>query len=121
MNLLDFDFLTKGSHSEVKACSRDFVPRDVGSLQGAQATNRPNFWVSGSCQVLTRVGYTWTVVQEDCDIDAHDGNDGAAVEVHHEETLEGERRHLVVHHLDEAEGKHEEDKKLAIHGGEGDP
>ena len=78
----------------------------MSTLQSSQAANRPNFWVSGSRQILARVGHTWTVVEQDGDVDAHDGNNGAAVEVHHEESLEGERWNLVVHHFNQTEGKH---------------
>ena len=85
--------------------------------------NREEFhlWVASGGEVLPAVGDAGAVVEEDGDVDAHDGDDGAAVEVHHEEALEGEGRHLVVHHLYEAEGEHEEDEELAVHGAEGDP
>ena len=58
---------------------------------------------------LPAVGYWWTIVQQNSDVDAHDGNNAAAVEVHHVESLECEGGNLVVHHLYQTEGKHEED------------
>ena len=65
-------------------------------------------WMS-NIQLMPAVSYRWTVVKQDCDVDAHDGDDAAAVEVHHEEPLECERRDLIVHHFYQAESKHKED------------
>ena len=93
----------------------------MGPLESAETANAADLRVPGRGEVLPAVGHARTVVQKDSDVDAHDGDDAAAVEIHHEESLEGEGRDLVVHHLDEAEGEHEEDKQLAVHTGESDP
>ena len=60
-------------------------------------------------EVLPAWGDAWTVVQQDRDVDAHDGDDAAAVQVHHEEVLEVEGTNLVVHNLYQTKGKHQQD------------
>ena len=60
-------------------------------------------------EILTAWGDAWTVVQQDRDVDAHDGDDAAAVQVHHEEVLEVEGTNLVVHNLYQTKGKHQQD------------
>ena len=112
---------TKSSNTEVEACPGDFVPRDVSSAESAQTSDGADLRVPGVGEVLPAVGHTGAVVQQDGDVDAHDSNDAAAVKVHHEEVLEEERLNLVVHDFDKTEGEHEEDKNLAVHGGEADP
>ena len=89
----------------------------MGAAQGAQTADAAHLRVPGIVggQGLAGVGHAGAVVQQHRDVDAHDGDDGAAVEVHHEEALEGERWNLVVHHFDQTEGKHEEDQELAVH------
>ena len=72
-------------------------------------------------EVLPAVSDTGAVIKQDSDVDAHDSNDAATVEVHHEEVLEIQRPDLVVHHLDQTEGQHQEDEELAVHGGQADP
>ena len=72
-------------------------------------------------EVLTAGGDTGTVIKEDSDVDTHDGNDAATVQIHHEEVLEVQRPDLVVHHLNQTECKHEQDQDLAIHGRQGHP
>ena len=116
--------LTEGPNPEVEAGSGHFVPGDVSAAEGAETADAADLRVPGIVggQLLPGVpGHAGAVVQQHSDVDTHDGDDAPAVEVHHEEVLEVKRPDPVVHHLDEAEGKHEEDKKLAIHGGEGDP
>ena len=93
----------------------------MSSPESSQASNGSHLGVPGVGQVLPAVGHAGAVVEEDGDVDAHDSNDAAAVEIHHEEVLEEERLDLVVHHLNQTEGEHEEDKYLAVHGREGDP
>ena len=89
--------------------------------EGAQTSDGTHLRVTGVGEVLSAVGHTGAVVQQYGDVDAHDSDDAAAVEVHHEEVLEEERLDLVVHHLDQTEGEHEKDEDLAVHGREGDP
>ena len=93
----------------------------MSSPESSQTSNGSHLGVPGVGQVLPAVGHAGAVVEEDGDVDAHDSNDAAAVEIHHEEVLEEERLDLVVHHLDQTEGEHEKDEDLAVHGREGDP
>ena len=93
----------------------------MSSPESSQASDGSDLGVPGVCQVLPAVGDAGAVVEEDGDVDAHDGNDAAAVEIHHEEVLEEERLDLVIHHLNQTEGEHEEDENLAVHGRERHP
>ena len=95
----------------------------MGAAQGAETADAANLRVPGivSGQGLARVGHAGAVVQQHRDVDAHDGDDAPAVEVHHEEVLEVKRPDPVVHHLDEAEGEHQEDEDLAVHGAQRHP
>ena len=115
----------QGSDTKVEAGPGDFVPGDVSSAECAETADAADLRVLTSImggQLLPRVpGHPGAVVQQHGDVDAHDGDDAAAVEVHHEEVLEVERPDLVVHHLDQAEGEHEEDEDLAVHGAQCDP
>ena len=93
----------------------------MSSPESSQASNGAHLGVPGVGQVLPAVGDAGAVVEQDGDVDAHDSNDAAAVEIHHEEVLEEERLDLVVHHLNQTEGEHEKDEYLAVHGGERHP
>ena len=93
----------------------------MSSPESSQTSNGSNLGISGVCQVLPAVGDAGAVVEEDGDVDAHDSNDAATVEIHHEEVLEKERLDLVVHHLDQTEGEHEQDEYLAVHRRERHP
>ena len=110
--------LTEGPDPEVEAGPGHFVPGDVGAAESAEAADAPDLRVAGIVggQLLPGVpGHPGAVVQQHRDVDAHDGDDAPAVEVHHEEVLEVERPDLVVHHLDQAEREHQEDEDLAVH------
>ena len=61
------------------------------------------------------VGDRRAIVQEDGDVDTHDGDDAAHVQVHHKDPLEGQRTNVVVHHLRQAEGQHQQYQELAVH------
>ena len=93
----------------------------MGPPQGSQASNGTDLRVPGVGQVLPAVGDAGAVVEEDGDVDAHDRDDAAAVEIHHEEVLEEEGLDLVIHHLNQTEGEHEKDENLAVHGRERHP
>lgn len=69
--------------------------------------------------VLVRDG--GAVVQQDRDVDAHDGDDTAHVEVHHEDALEGQGADAVVHDLGQAECQHQEYEELSVHGAQSHP
>lgn len=77
--------------------------------EGSQTSDGSDLRVTGVGEVLSAVGHTWAVVQQHGDVDAHDSDDAAAVEVHHEEVLEEERLNLVIHDLDETESEHKKD------------
>ena len=81
------------------------------SSERPKTSDGADFRVSGIVgrEVLTAWGDAWTVVQQDRDVDAHDGDDAAAVQVHHEEVLEVEGTNLVVHNLYQTKGKHQQD------------
>ena len=115
----------ESSDTKVEAGPGDFVPGDVSPAECAETADAADLWVLTPImcgQLLPGVpGHPGAVVQQHRDVDAHDGDDAAAVEVHHEEVLEVERPNLVVHHLDQAEGEHEEDEDLAVHGAQRDP
>ena len=90
----------------------------MGAAECAEAADAADLRVAGvvGCQLLPGVpGHAGAVVQQHRDVDAHDGDDAPAIEVHHEEVLEVERPDLVVHNLDQAEGEHQEDEDLAVH------
>ena len=88
----------------------------MGSPESSQTSDGSDLGVPRVGQVLPAVGDAGAVVEEDGDVDTHDSNDAAAVEIHHEEVLEEEGLDLVVHHLDQTEGEHEQDENLAVHG-----
>ena len=95
----------------------------MSSAKCSKTRHGSNLWISGVVdgQVLPAVGDARAVVEEDRDVDAHDGDDAAAVQIHHEEVLEVQRTNLVIHNLNKTEGEHKENQDLAIHSGQCDP
>ena len=73
----------------------------MSSTKSSKAGHGSNLWISGVVdgQVLPAVGDARAVVEEDRDVDAHDGDDAATVQIHHEEVLEVQRTNLIVHNL----------------------
>ncbi len=104
--------LTQRPDPQVEACAGHLVPVDVGPAQGAEADERARLGVVGrrveghevaaaggralegvEAVAVAAAGEAGAVVQEDADVDAHDGHDAAHVEVHHEHPLENKSKH----------------------------
>jgi hypothetical protein len=123
--------LTQRTDPQVEARPGDLCPVNVGPPERSKsAAHRPRLGVHyhaglgplARLAVLAAAGTAArAVVEQYGDVDAHDGNNAAHVQVHHEDALEGERTDVVVHDLSEAEGQHEEDEELAIEGAQGHP